>query len=399
MNARATTTPHRVNFAQRHHAFTLAELVVAMAVLSMLVGVAVSAIVISTRSIPDGKSIVNRRMDAMSALEKIAEELFYATAINSTGIVSGEVRSISLDVDDRGHGASGNETIRYAWSGTSGDPLIRQYNGGTEHTVLEHLDQFVIALEREEEPLHRMPIVLMVVSDSVSPSSQSKKKKSLMDSWNFETRLIESSASQSSFDSAAADVDVVYLVNEVDISKITTTLTQLLTPVKQHSFPMGVVTELGTSYSSIGISTSYSEMGSGSQLDIVDNSHFITEVFAAGALNTFSASTVPVKATSTLAPGGIVLAEAESYAVLMAIDYDAELSNGSSAAARIVKLPWAGGLFDIDNLAPNGERLMRRAIVWAATPMVYAKASIKLQLTSDSGGSLRTKTTILNRPR
>lgn len=391
----ASIRDHR---AKRFAAFTLAELMVAMAVLSMLVGAAASAIFISTRSIPDGKSLVNRRMDATAALEQIAEELLYATAINSTGISSGEIHSIVFEVDDRGHGAAGVETIRYAWSGASGDPLIRQYNGGGEQTVLDRLDEFVIALGREEEPLNRMPVVLIVVSNSASPSAQSAKKRALMESWGFAVRYIASSASQAAFDTAASGVDALYLANEVSIGSILTTLVQVLTPTKQRSFPMGVVTEMGTSYSGIGISTSYSELGSGSQLNIVNGTHFITKVFGAGTLNAFTGSTVPVKATGTLAPGGVVLAEAGGSVALMAIDYDAQLSNGSIAAARIVKLPWAGSAFDIDYLAAKGEILMRRAIVWASTPMVYANATIKLQLTDDPSATLRSKTKILNRP-
>jgi len=389
--------------ARRHNwrktGFTLAELVVAMAVLSMLVGAAVSAIVISTRSIPTGKSVAHRRMDAMAALEQIAEELFYATAINSTGVTSAGVSSIAFDVDDRGHGASGVETIRYAWSGASGDPLIRQYNGGSEKTVIDQLDQFVITLEREEEPLDHMPVVLIMVTDAVNPSAQSAKKNELMKSWGFETRYIASSASQSAFDTAAVGVDALYLTNELSIPAIVTVLTTVLSAGDEKSYPEGMVTELGTSYDSLGVSTSFSEFGAGSQLDIVDNSHFITKVFDTGALNAFASSIVPVKATGTLAPGGAVLAEAESQAALMAIDYGAQLSNGGNATVRIVKLPWAGMLFDIDKLAPNGERLMRRAIVWAATPLVYANATIKLQLTDDPGDAPQIKTRILNRPR
>lgn len=370
-----------------------------MAVLSMLVGAAVSAIVISTRSIPTSKSVVNRRMDAMATLERIAEELFYATAINSTGVTSTGISSIAFDVDDRGHGASGVESIRYAWSGSSGDPLIRQYNGGGEETVIDQLDQFVITFEREEEPLDHMPVVLIMVNDSVNPSAQSMKINELMMSWGYGTRYVASSASQSAFDTAATGVDALYLTKEVSIGSITATLANVLSTAGQNSYPMGVVTEMGSSYNTLGVSTSFDEFGSGSQIDIIDNSHFITEVFDVATLNIFSSSAVPVKATGTLAPGGVVLAESTGSASLIAIDYDAPLSSGGAAAARIVKLPWANSLFDIDTLAPSGEQLMRRAVAWAATPLVYANATIKLQLTDDPGDALQTKTTILNRPR
>ena len=50
--------------------------------------------------------------------------------------------AITFDVADRNHGDPGPETITYAWAGTPGDPLTRQYNGGTIVNLQEDVQEF-----------------------------------------------------------------------------------------------------------------------------------------------------------------------------------------------------------------------------------------------------------------
>ncbi|MHC4986402.1 MAG: hypothetical protein ACYTFO_09645, partial [Planctomycetota bacterium] len=77
-------------------------------------------------------------------------ELMYATTINTA-----EANAIEFTVVDR-TGDAIPETFRYAWSGTAGDPVTRQVNGGAVQTVLENVHTFDLTYHgptaTEEQP-------------------------------------------------------------------------------------------------------------------------------------------------------------------------------------------------------------------------------------------------------
>ncbi len=120
-------------------AFTLAEAVLSMAIMTILVGGTTSAIFIATQALPQGGSYTGGVARGSEVLEQIASELFYATSVTLASS-----NGVTFIVADRGHGAAGPETIRYAWSGTPGDPLTRQYNGGTPVEILDGVRGFVL---------------------------------------------------------------------------------------------------------------------------------------------------------------------------------------------------------------------------------------------------------------
>jgi len=121
---------------QRRRAVTLLELTVSVAVAVVLIGGLASAVVIASRAIPDDQSPSSVTIDGYYAAEQIAGELLCAqsfTVRTST--------AVEFTVADRNND-SNPEIIRYEWSGTPGDPLTRQYNGGPIVEVVEDVHEF-----------------------------------------------------------------------------------------------------------------------------------------------------------------------------------------------------------------------------------------------------------------
>ena len=116
--------------------FTLVEMVLSMAVMTILLGGIASAMILASRAVPDLETPLKVKTDAYYAADGLAGELFAAQTI-----VFRSATVVEFTVADR-NADSVAETIRYSWSGVAGHPLTRRYNNGTIGTVLENIYQF-----------------------------------------------------------------------------------------------------------------------------------------------------------------------------------------------------------------------------------------------------------------
>jgi hypothetical protein len=87
----------------------------------------------------------NRRTEAANVVNQIAEELRYATMI-----VQQTPQILEFVVTDRNSDGTA-EKIRYAWSGSAGDPLYKTIDGGTAVAVLDEVEAFSITLLQDAE--------------------------------------------------------------------------------------------------------------------------------------------------------------------------------------------------------------------------------------------------------
>ncbi len=142
----AGASPSR-NCARLPRGFTLLEIVVTMAILSILMVGLGSAVFLARRAVPDGKSGVSAALTSGRAAETLAADLFYATSVVTTSPTE-----IVFMVADR-NGDSSPETIRYYWSGTPGDPLWRQYGAALPASVAEDVREFQLAYYHRSAPL------------------------------------------------------------------------------------------------------------------------------------------------------------------------------------------------------------------------------------------------------
>ena len=125
---------HRTRAKRR--GFTVVEMVLSMAVMTVLLGGIASALVIAGRPGPGTATPASLAVDGYHAAERLATELYAAQTITARSATS-----ISFTVADR-NADSNPETILYSWSGVAGQPLNRQYNGGAPGAVLDNVYQF-----------------------------------------------------------------------------------------------------------------------------------------------------------------------------------------------------------------------------------------------------------------
>ena len=114
-------------------AFTLLELTVSLAITSILLVAVGSAIVLAAKAIPNAQDQTNVFLASGKATDDLVSELQFAL-----GFTQRTANTLEFTVADR-DGDSVDETIRYEWSGTAGDPLTRQYNGGPVVPIIDQV--------------------------------------------------------------------------------------------------------------------------------------------------------------------------------------------------------------------------------------------------------------------
>ena len=199
--------------------------------------------------------------------------------------------------------------------------------------------------------------ILFVVPDATALTAQDAAKKTLMEAWGYSVALITAADTQANFDAAVAGADVAYISEEALSSD---------TGTKLRDATIGVVSEetaLTDEFGIAGVRTGYT----GTDIDVVNTTHYITSVFTAGPLAIASSATALNRLTGSIAPGLDALAQTTGNPELGAIETGGLLYDGGTAAGRRVQLPWGTDAFDINLLTADGQTLMRRAIEWGAS--------------------------------
>lgn len=155
----------------KRRGFTLIELVVSLSVVGILITAIGSTIVVATRSLPTSGGLAETQASTGRALMLIGEDIRLATTAT---ITSG--RQLDLTLPDR-TGDAASEAIVYSWSGTSGDPLVRSFNG-VDNELVTSLSTFDVSSStrtgfdadgRTSTPSDR--VVIEITTQSVEPVS------------------------------------------------------------------------------------------------------------------------------------------------------------------------------------------------------------------------------------
>jgi hypothetical protein len=201
--------------------------------------------------------------------------------------------------------------------------------------------------------------LLLVVADASSLTTGETARKTMLEGWGWTVSLISDHATQGEFDTAAATVNVAYISATIDGTILST---------KLRDTTIGVVIEkmmLG-----FGICDNF-QSKIRDEIDIIDNSHYITSPFDVGLLTYLSSLQPVTMINSPYAPGLNSLAEMLNTGsiwmpALAVIETGGGLSGGGTAAGRRVQLPWGDATFDFNALTADGLTIMKRAIEWAA---------------------------------
>lgn len=112
----------------RTRGFTLIEMVTSLAILSILIVACGSILFMATRATND--TAVVAQGQAADAAAQVVDDLNVATNFTQR-----TATAVTFTVPDRLN-AGGPQTVKYAWTGVAGDPLLRQFNGGAATAVL-----------------------------------------------------------------------------------------------------------------------------------------------------------------------------------------------------------------------------------------------------------------------
>lgn len=136
MTTRRLTHPTPGPSAKARRAAMLAELIIAITISAILLLGIQSALSVALRGVPDPQSGPGTSLQANRIADQLTTELETAMYVNEH-----TATSIAFTIPDR-NGDGNAERVRYAWTGTPGGKLTRQYNGGTVEMIAEKVNLF-----------------------------------------------------------------------------------------------------------------------------------------------------------------------------------------------------------------------------------------------------------------
>ena len=185
------------------------------------------------------------------------------------------------------------------------------------------------------------------------PNPHDLEKEAIIESWGYEIDQ--------------ADDDFIWLINfnNYDLVYVSETVRASDVFGQLNWRSIGIVIEEGGLYFDMGFADT--DVGAvGNSLDIVDNSHYITTVFPAGALPIYNADMEFVHASGSMASGMQTLGTVLGAESLMTLEAGATTLNGA-APGRRVALPlgrFTDTNFNWDYLNNHGRLLVQRSIAW-----------------------------------
>ena len=224
--------------------------------------------------------------------------------------------------------------------------------------------------------------LLMVVVNPAGLTAQEQARKQLFENWGYTVNLIDQSDDQADFDAAVTLNPVVYVSSEIDPGELAGKLDDTIVGVVNEE--AGLVADFAFAQNHLFQSLA--------QIDITDNTHYITEPFTTGLLNFVDASQPVHMLSGVSAPGLWALGRSFDgignwEPSLAVVEAGATLWGGETAQGRRVQLPWGGDGFDVARLTDDGQTIMRRAIEWASTEIGGGAPFAHWKLDESGGGS------------
>lgn len=246
--------------------------------------------------------------------------------------------TFSVQIDDKTTIPALDDTIKITSIGTSGD-MIRKI-------VVKMI-----------EP----KIILLVVPNSASPSSQDLARKNQFEAWGYSVKLISDNAPASEFNQATQSTFVVYIVEDCWAFDINTKLTD--NPISIISEENNLSDDLKLTNSDMWFNLPWFS------INLKINTHYITNTFSLGYLQICTSWTSLPFAPFWVhtAPGVQKMARLGPWSLLfnfLVIDTGQQLYDGSASPGKRVMLPFGGSSFNFNKLNANGLTILQRSIEW-----------------------------------
>lgn len=124
--------------------FTLVELVVSLALMSIVLTALGSVVAFALKSAPSARLLAETQWQI--TLDTITNDLRDAVKITTAGS-----RAVEIEVPDRDSDGA-NETIRYEWSGFANTPILRTYKGNGGYTICGGVTSFSLSYLTSTRP-------------------------------------------------------------------------------------------------------------------------------------------------------------------------------------------------------------------------------------------------------
>lgn len=263
-----------------------------------------------------------------------------------------QLNALVQEVVNRPGWTSGNSLALFVRS-NSGTRRAQPYVNNTALAALLHIEYVVVA-----RPVANR--LLLVVGNSGSLTTEETARRTTFAAFGYTVTPISASATQATFDSAAAVNDVAYICESI-------VPTDLSTKLKDK--PLGIVNEEAALSDDFAISSSAANPA-GTQVVIAKNNHYVTSVFPLGALTLSTSSQSLSTFSGTVGSGLNALGTISSQPALCAVEFNGALNDGTRSAGRRVNLPWGSG-FAWSALSPDGFILVSRALAWGGGVVGY----------------------------
>jgi hypothetical protein len=208
-------------------------------------------------------------------------------------------------------------------------------------------------------------VIVYVAKDAALLSAQDIKKRDLFYSWGYCVNFLTQSSDQATYNSAVAAAGpsaVVFVSEEIVTANVIMTLSET---------KIGVVTEeWGILDGLYMIGTQGGAWTSTQKINIVNNTHYITQGLTLGQRDLYTTVFNLFTVTAAVAPGIVVLGKTPAgKPSMLAVEKGAALIGGRAAAGKRVFLPWGHkNMVFPTTLSPDAIQFLKRSLEWCLPP-------------------------------
>lgn len=199
--------------------------------------------------------------------------------------------------------------------------------------------------------------LVLVVDDASSLTAKDTARQALAEGWGYSVVYLTDSDPQIDFDVQAVDAAVFWVSEDVASGSLGT---------KLRDTAVGVMFEERANTDDFGLSSTQSTNNTYStDMNVLDNTHEITDGLSLGSITLASSSTYFGGSTVSMAAGvQILMDDGGGEAFVMAVEAGDTLTFGPAPARRSTFL--ADNSFDVTALNAAGLELLRATVDWAA---------------------------------
>ncbi|QDT68612.1 Pentaxin family protein [Planctomycetes bacterium MalM25] len=203
---------------------------------------------------------------------------------------------------------------------------------------------------------------VLLITNGGATNGEESLRVTQFQSWGHTVTTLSDGSSQSQYDAALANADVVWVTEQASAASI---------GYKLREATIGVVSGEGDLDDALGFSTTNASTSDAAQVVVTDNGHAITSGVGTSYQFVFNANQPRLLLEGTRAGGLQELATAANGKLVLGyVDTDGALANTyngeSTALGRRVRLPWGGSGFGWSSLNSQGLLIAQQALDWAA---------------------------------